>query len=562
MAYAADNPSLSLLKEIHATVASAADDFQIASLKRSLAAYRSLLAEDAPIDVAVLGQFKAGKSSFINSLIGRPILPVGVIPVTTAITRLQYGETEQAVVTHFDGKKTSIPLDALADYTSEAKNPANEKNVEVIDCTLPTLAAFEGLRIVDTPGLGSVFQYHKATSENWLPEVGAAILAISADRPLSEHDLSLIRELTAHTPRIVLLLTKADLLTPDQQDEVVAFFRKTLARELNREFPIYLYSTRTAAESWREILEAELFRKLVANRASEFGHIARHKGRSLVRECLAYLQVALQASLAADRDRNALKKMILDERVNAGIVREEMSIVTRDIQGQTRTLIANYLTPFEAPLCRKITDALRTEMPSWRGNLWTLTRRYEAWVSEAMDEEMRKISAAEHRHFYGTLKKAHASLIRSLEFFRRLLDDNLRKVLGVGLGEVEWRIDVAEPDHPDTSFPRAFGYHLDLVWFLIPMFIFRGAFERSFVKKIPWEVEVNLSRVASQWETRINRAIDAMRRQAVLYVEEEFATMEALIAGAHGRTEEIRKVIADLENQLAKLPSHQERSDS
>lgn len=58
--------------------------------------------------------------------------------------------------------------------------------------------------LVDTPGLGSVFKYHMQTSENWLPEVGAALLAISADRPLSEHDLSLIHELDRYTPRITL----------------------------------------------------------------------------------------------------------------------------------------------------------------------------------------------------------------------------------------------------------------------------------------------------------------------------------------------------------------------
>jgi ribosome biogenesis GTPase A len=65
--------------------------FQIISLKGLLDSCDNLLAENRVIDVAVLGQFKAGKSSFLNSLIGQQILPVGVIPVTTTITRIQYG---------------------------------------------------------------------------------------------------------------------------------------------------------------------------------------------------------------------------------------------------------------------------------------------------------------------------------------------------------------------------------------------------------------------------------------------------------------------------------------
>jgi len=192
-------------------------DFNLVSLDRQTEACESLLTENPPIDVAVLGQFKAGKSSFINSLIGKPILPVGVIPVTTVITRLQYGQKERAVIRTFDGREFDIDLKDLDQYTSEAKNPSNEKNVEMVDIELPYLEDYSGLRIVDTPGLGSVFKYHMETSEQWLPEVGAALLAISADRPLSDNDLQLIQELLQHTPRIILLLTKADLLTAEQQ---------------------------------------------------------------------------------------------------------------------------------------------------------------------------------------------------------------------------------------------------------------------------------------------------------------------------------------------------------
>src|SRR5271157_3401026 len=190
--------------------------FSIVSLNRQIEACEKLLVQNPPINVAILGQFKAGKSSFINSLIGKSILPVGVIPVTTVITRLQYGEREQAVVRYFDGSAVEIGIDDIKNFTSEADNPSNKKNVEVVDIELPSLRSYGGLRLVDTPGLGSIFKYHVETSENWLPQVGTAILAISADRPLSGNDVQLIRELMQHTPNIVILLTKADLLSPDQ----------------------------------------------------------------------------------------------------------------------------------------------------------------------------------------------------------------------------------------------------------------------------------------------------------------------------------------------------------
>ncbi|MCX5840877.1 MAG: dynamin family protein, partial [Deltaproteobacteria bacterium] len=299
--------TLPQIRNLLQTIHDVCTRFRLVSLNRQLEASESLLAQNPPIDVAILGQFKAGKSSFINSLIGQSILPVGAIPVTTAITRLQYGETERAVARHFNGLTTEVPLAVIADFTSEAKNPGNQKNVDVLDIELPSLEEYAGLRLVDTPGLGSVFKYHKSTSENWLPEVGAALLAVSSDRPLSEHDLELIRELTRHTPNIILLLTKVDLLTKEQQQEVIRFFKQTLQREMNRELPIYLYSTRNDTEWYKHLVEMEILYKLAINRDFEFSRILQYKTQSLVKGCLSYLEIALKTALQADQDREGLR---------------------------------------------------------------------------------------------------------------------------------------------------------------------------------------------------------------------------------------------------------------
>jgi GTP-binding protein EngB required for normal cell division len=527
-------------------VRSICDRMQILSLGRQIEACQGLLVENPPIDVAILGQFKAGKSSFVNSLIGKNVLPVGVIPVTTVISRLQFGEQERATVSFFDGTRKEIPIADLDEYTAEAKNPSNQKSVEMVDIELPALADYAGLRLVDTPGLGSVFKAHMEVSSNWLPEVGAAVLAVSADRPLSENDLQLIRELTQYTPRIILLLTKADLLSPSQQDEVVKFFEDTVKRELNREFPIFLYSTKTETERFRYRLEVELFFKLAGNRDFEFRKILQHKTNSVIRGCLGYLEVALKTSLQADEDRESLRRQILDEKVSFDSMREELFFIARENQKQTRIFIMNVLQNFMKPLWGELMHRLERDMKTWRGNLWRLTRRYEQWVADTMTEEMRLISKQEHRHFYGTLKKAHASLARSLEAFRMLMNGNVQKVLGVSLAEAEWDIKIAEPEQPDIRTFRASNYNLDLIWFLIPMFLFRRLFEKKFIEKIPWEVETNINRLAAQWEERINAAIDGMHRQAVQYVKDETATIESLLSGARGRTEEIRQMIADL----------------
>ncbi len=549
-----DKTFLSQSSNILKTIDDVSSRFQISALTRQLDAAKSLLTQNPSIDVAILGQFKAGKSSFLNSILGQQVLPVGVIPVTTAITRLQYGEIERIIVRHFDGTKTRAAFADIAEYTSEAKNQENRKNVAIVDIELPSLKQYAGLRLVDTPGLGSVYKYHQSTSENWLPDVGTALLAVSADRPLSEHDLELIRELTNHTPNIVLLLTKADLLSPDQQKEVIQFFKQTLQRELNRELPVYLYSTRTLTAQYKQLIETEILHKLTANRDFEFQRILRHKTQSLCQSCLGYLNIALTTSMQADHDRAGLRAQILNEKVNESQIREELGIISRENQRQTRPLIQTYLDQFEIPLMKKVKAKLEHDMPAWKGNLWQLSRHYEEWVSQTMTEEMRNLSKAEHHNFFGTLRKSHASFTRSLEAFRKFLDENIQKVLGVKLPQMDWKIEVTEPDHPDIAFTKTFDFHFDLLWFLIPMFIFRRIFERHFIRGIPRQVEMNLSRLAYQWEKSVNNAIDTMHIQAISYIHEELATIEAILSRTQGQTDDIKRLIAQIEKLSADLP--------
>jgi hypothetical protein len=372
-------------------------------------------------------------------------------------------------------------------------------------------------------------------------------LAVSSDRPLSEHDLNLIRELTSHTPNIIILLTKADLLLPDQQKEVVAFFQRTLQRELNRTLPVYLYSTKGNTEEYRKQIKENILKMICANRDSEFLMILNHKVHFLSQSCLSYLKIALHSSMQADMSRENLRTKILNEKVNEDIVREELGIISREHQRQTRPIIEMYLEKFRYPLTKKVVSKLERDISTWKGNLWKLSRNYESWVSETLSEEMRIISKNEHVYFMGTMKKAHAAFSRSLEAFCSFLSNNIEKVLGVKMTEVEWKIDVIEPDHPDISFTKTFDIHLDLIWFLIPMTFFRKIFERHFIQGTPKEVEINLSRLAYQWEKSVNNAIEEMRLQAINYIHEELTTIEALLSRTHGQTDEIKQLITKIE---------------
>ena len=306
-------------------------------------------------------------------------------------------------------------------------------------------------------------------------------------------------------------------------------------------------------EQFKDRIEKEILFKLSQNSDFEFRKILQYKTASLVESCLGYLDIALKTSIQADLDRDQLRSQILDEKVNLDSIREELFIFTRETQKQTRVLIMNHLNAMQQQLKDGLVRRLADDMKTWKGNLWKLTRGYETWVAETMTEEMLRVSQAEHKHFYGTLKKAHAGLTRSLESFRALLNQNVERVLGVKLAEAEWKIEVVEPTQPDIVTPRSLDIHLDLIWFFIPMVLFRRFFERHFLDKVPWEVETNLSRLAAQWESSINRTIEEMRKQAVQYVRDELSTIDALLSQTQGQTVDIRATMTELKAYSAEL---------
>ncbi len=115
--------------------------YEISALSGLLASAQAAAVQDE-ISVAVLGRFKAGKSSFLNHFIGRSILPVGVVPVTAVVTEIRYGAREEARVRHRDGRDREVPLDQIGGYISEKENPENTKQVDLITVELPELRRF------------------------------------------------------------------------------------------------------------------------------------------------------------------------------------------------------------------------------------------------------------------------------------------------------------------------------------------------------------------------------------------------------------------------------------
>src|ERR1035441_1729972 len=329
-------PALRLAAEVAAR-------YEISALSGLLTSTRASAGQDE-ISVAVLGRFKAGKSSFLNHFIGRSILPVGVVPVTAVVTELRYGAREEARVHHRDGR-----------------NPENTKQVDLISVELPELRRYRGLKFVDTPGLGSALSHNTRTSLDWLPNVGLAWFGVSVDPPLSQRDIDLLKSLYQYTPKVGVLLTKVDLLSEQELAEVVEFVRAQLARNLPGTPQVFPYSTKPGFERFREALEAEVVAGTLERFAEERESILCRKMDPLLRECEDYLALSLKSAEMVQSERQALKQQVIGEKEIVDEVKSSVRLVVQYAAAGTRSRVSNRLETHQNDLERALLAAFESE---------------------------------------------------------------------------------------------------------------------------------------------------------------------------------------------------------
>ncbi len=518
--------------------------YEISALSGLLASARAE-AEQDEIGVAVLGRFKAGKSSFLNHFMGRDLLPVGVVPVTAVVTEIRYGAREEARVHHHDGRDPEVPLDQIGTYISEKENPENTKQVDLITVELPELRRFRGLRFVDTPGLESALSHNTQTSLDWLPNVGLALVAVSVDPPLSQRDIDLLKSLYQYTPKVAVLLTKADLLSERELEEVVEYVRAQLARNFSGTPRVFPYSTKPGFERFRQALEAELVGGTLERFAEERESILARKMDTLLRECGDYLALSLKSAELVQSERQALKQQVIGEKEVVDEVKSAVRLVVQHAAGGTRSMVSNRLETHQNDLERALLEAFESEFPKWTRSLATMLRSFEEWLASALRDELTALSIRERSAFLEPLRKVQRQAFRALQQFRDRLSDRTMRAFGVPLRTTETEIDVVEPGTPDIRVGRVFDRNWELLSPILPVWTIKAAVHRHFARTISYLVYQNLSRLGSQWEESIHGALWGVEKEARRRLDELMGTVERLVeSGSEERAPQIR---ADLE---------------
>lgn len=351
--------------------------------------------------LAVLGQVKRGKSTLINALIGEELLPSSVIPLTAIPTFIQYGK-QRAIRIRYQDDRPDLVLNSepkpilkdknslgssecisetewlnknLMDLVTEEKNPKNEKGVFQVEVTHPA-PILNDVVIIDTPGIGSTYLHNTKVTINFLPQCDAALFVVSADPPITEAELTFLKDIKGKVSKLFFVLNKVDYITETELAKALSFYKEVLVREagIDANTPIFAISARMGLQAkvsndlqkWNESGIAKVTDYLTTFLAREKSLVLRD---AIGRKTLdifnqTYLQIkleirTLELPLTELKDRLSLfEKKIVEA--------EQQRIHTQDIlngdRKRIKDLLEEHIRSLQTPLCTTLMETVEKVM--------------------------------------------------------------------------------------------------------------------------------------------------------------------------------------------------------
>ncbi len=551
-------------------------------IKENLAQIREKLIQNV-FYLVVLGQFKRGKSTFINSLLGEKLLPTAVVPLTSIITLLKYGEKEKIIVVFEDGARREITREQLPDYVTEKGNPGNEKGVAQVVIEYPSDYLKEGVHIIDTPGVGSIFENNTEMTYNFLPKVDAALFLLAVDPPISQSELQFLQDVRQYVNKIFFIQNKIDYMDEDERTESMLFSKKVLEEALGHDdIKIFPLSAKWALEGKLKKDEKKLqesflpeFDKtlsdfLMNEKAKVFLHSVTRSARKLLADQEFATKLKLKAIATPLKNLEEKIKLFEEELENIQQEKQDnsylfeaeikrlMDHLDRDIEKMQKRVLPKLLEDL-----RKAGEEARSlgtgeyvkvmEEKLKEG----IVKTFDQWVTEQeerLNEEYAKIS----KNFSD---RTNAIIERLMDASAKLFDIKLEKVRSDEAIVSERKFYYLLGDPPKFfDLEGAFDFFSRAV---LPKGLSQSKVLNKLIKKLPERIDANCGRVRGDFMRRIRESFMSFRWDLNLKID---ATAESIRKALEKAVEmkkasvaEVEKMEKELKEELAKLEALKEK---
>lgn len=253
------------------------------------------------VTLTVLGEFSAGKTTFINSLVGTDLLHTGILPTTATCTYISYGPSAACDVVLKNGSTVSISPHDVGHFSVEGSRASE---VDFVRMRLPSILLEGGLIVVDTPGVNVNIDAHEALTSQAISQSNACVYLMDARQPGKKTTIDFLRQVSRTIGKFFFVLNRSDILDAQEQQEALEYIQQVLRDECAIKNPrIALVSSTLATNEgpWRERF-ADFERELRSFMDQD-------------RQLVVATQVAQMAKLVNDRAQHLLNdKWSLAER--------------------------------------------------------------------------------------------------------------------------------------------------------------------------------------------------------------------------------------------------------
>jgi len=528
-------------------------------------------------NLVVLGQFKRGKTTFINALLGEPLLPSAILPLTSIVTLLEYGSQKEVEVHFLDEGTRKIRPDEIRLYVTEKENPRNEKGVKFVRVTHPAGILRKGIILVDTPGVGSLYENNTDVTYGFLPRVDAGVFLLTVDPPLSKEEIAFLQDVYPHMEKVFFVLNKVDYVGGDEIQEVTEFAVDNLRKALgSNHIPLYPLSAKKALEGRTRDdkgLEEQSGITRLERDLEEF--LLKEKGSIVIRSSANKVLAVLSSLLfrvdleikAATTPLDKLEKKIESFKE----IKEEIAHERRDseflFKGEIDSLIKIVNMDMENFNTQKIPKVYAGLMEVLEQN----KNKGSLELSKILDQSMRDLLVKE---FDQTVIQENEKVNQEYSRIARRFADKVNGIIDKLLHLAAELFEIPlERFHVEEAITEesALWYKLEdrpklldlegvgkfLSYSLLPSTIAHKKMKAELNKKLPEKVDMNCGRVRSDFVDRITKSAMELRWSMELKMNQTVAFVEEAVQKAldlkDKSEEEVQSVLKELHSRKSLL---------
>lgn len=499
--------------------------------------------------LAVLGQMKRGKSSFINALLGADVLPTGVLPVTSVITEIKYSSSPTAIIHYSTGQSENIPIALLADFITEAGNPGNKKQVGSVEVSYPAPFLGANIVLIDTPGIGSTHTHNTRTTESYLEKIDAAIVVLSVDPPITQVESDFLERVKGDIPKFFFVLNKIDLVTPEEISSISHFLLEELENRLHLELPeLFPLSARQVLSAKRRITDTAFPIELREFEERLLQFFSAEKDRVLLQSvALDVITIARTMRFATTIGIRA-RTMSLEgiaskgQALNQLIVQAELELRelhvllpqrTADILDQVEGDLRSHVES-TVPDLRKRLKIFETQYPKETGS--GLGRILEEFLMRAVDEAFHKWRIQEDARIEGELHSLSHRFVAQANGILDRLQQAASTLFEIPVEQFSIACNLDVESHLYYMVEPIF-YSLDNFILLLPRFLLRMVVFRKLDKNLSSILDRNAGRIRYDYVGRLEKSISKFDKELHAAVNTVTESLKSALCTSTHKTE-------------------------